>query len=123
MSMTHDNPIAVEVESGCDGRCCVRASGHIGRDADTEIKRSLARAGRTNGSTGEVALNMADVTFIDSAGISSLLNLNQELTRDGGRMILYAVPPLINRTFEVVGMSRLIPILDELPAVKDGVTA
>lgn len=121
--MTQDNPIAVEVESRCDDRCCIRASGHIGRDADTEIKRGLARSGRTKGSSGEVVLNMADVTFIDSAGISSLLNLSQELARDGGRMILYAVPPLINRTFEVVGMSRLIPILDELPAVKATVTA
>ena len=121
--MTQDNPIAVEIESGCAARCCLRASGHIGRGADTEIKRSLDQSGHTNGSTGEVILNMADVTFIDSAGISSLLDLNQELARHGGRMMPYAVPPLINRTFEVVGMARLIPILDELPAVKEGVTA
>jgi anti-anti-sigma factor len=119
--MLHDTPIVVEVDdaSMVDGLYCLRAAGHLGREADRQIRERLAEANGHVGEGATVVLNLCDVTFIDSAGISSLLSIKQEMLATGGRVILCNVPPFVNQAFNLVGMSRLIPVVDTVERARE----
>ncbi|HNQ21743.1 MAG TPA: STAS domain-containing protein [Phycisphaerae bacterium] len=91
----------------------VQVSGRIGRGVDERIKTLLRETSGQEAATQAVVLNLADVAFLDSAGISSLLALQHDLTEAGGKMVLCSVPPRINQMFELVGMARVIPVADD----------
>ncbi len=103
--------------------CCVRASGHIGWGADAQIRESLLATAGAAWATSPVVLNLAAVSFIDSAGISSLLAVHRELRGGGGRLVLCDVPPVIGQTFDVVGLSRLIPVAQDMDGAREMLTA
>jgi anti-anti-sigma factor len=103
--------------------CCVRASGHIGWGADTQIRDSLKATAGAAWAASPVVINLADVSFIDSAGISSLLAVHRELRGGGGRLVLCDVPPIIGQTFEVVGLSRLIPVAQDMHGAREMLSA
>ena len=119
--MLHDTPIAVEVdtEPSDNDLFCLRASGYLGRGTDGKIIERLRRSKRERRAGETVVLNLCDVTFIDSAGISSLLAVQQEMSVGGGRIILCNVPPFINQTFGIVGMSRLIPVVENIERARE----
>jgi anti-anti-sigma factor len=119
--MLHDTPIAVEVDDTSieDGLYCLRAAGYLGREADRQIRERLAEGNGHMGEGATLVLNLSDVTFIDSAGISSLLSIQQEMLATGGRIILCNVPPFVNQTFNLVGMSRLIPVVDTVERARE----
>jgi anti-anti-sigma factor len=119
--MLHDTPIAVEVDTGPSDNAlfCLRASGYLGRGTDRKIIERLSRSNGGQAAGETVVLNLCDVTFIDSAGISSLLAVQQEMSSGGRRIILCNVPPFINQTFDIVGMSRLIPVVEDLERARE----
>ncbi len=108
--MSVDQTTAVDVDSSTKEFCHVLASGHVGWGADKEIRSRFGDHGPPN----FVVLGLSDVTFIDSAGISSLLTIHRELVEQGGKMVFYDVPPRIQQVFDVIGMSRFIPVVESL---------
>lgn len=117
--MTQTELVEITVDAPLDDVCHVRASGRLGWGSDVEIKRELARASESDWRNRAVALDLADVSFLDSAGISALLAVNKQLVEGGGSMVLCDVPPRINQAFDIVGMSRLIPIVDNLKSARE----
>jgi anti-anti-sigma factor len=53
---------------------------------------------------GNVVLDLCDTSFIDSAGISTLLNGLRRLTRQRRRMLLVCPPGGVYRVFELLGL-------------------
>jgi anti-sigma B factor antagonist len=62
--------------------------------------RELLNATVAAGCTALV-LDMTDVTFIDSTGLSVLLNALRRITRAGGRLALVCTNPTVLRLFEI----------------------
>ena len=60
---------------------------------------------------GPISVDMANVTFIDSAGLHFLARL----AKDGAPLTLLNVPPRVVRVMEIVGMTDLpsIELRDE----------
>jgi anti-anti-sigma factor len=106
--------LGVAVELGSKGICRISLSGHLGWGTDEKLKRQIVPCAGGGSPPRSVIVDLTEVTFIDSAGISSLLTVRQTVGEWGGRLILCGVPPLIDRTFRVVGMSRLIPIVETM---------
>jgi anti-sigma B factor antagonist len=74
-----------------------------------------------------VVLDLADVTFIDSTGLSVLLNGLRRVTRRGGRMAIVCTNPTVLRLFEITRLDTTFEIVrsreEALRAVGDGEVA
>jgi anti-sigma B factor antagonist len=99
-------------------RCdVVTAIGRI--DASTvnnlaEVLTTIKEAGRYN-----IVLNMKDVTYISSIGLSQLIETQKTCTfLKRGELVLVEVPPRIKEALELVGLTPLFKLFDsEIEAV------
>ncbi len=57
-----------------------------------------------------VGLDLTDMTFIDSAGLSLLLEIHNRAARRGGSFVLHNPRPSAAKVFEIVGLNRIVPI-------------
>ena len=58
-----------------------------------------------------VVIDLTDVTFIDSTGLSVLVDAHASSVQDGIRLVLRPGPPSVQRAFEVSGLTRLLPFV------------
>jgi anti-sigma B factor antagonist len=63
-----------------------------------------------------VVLDLADVSFIDSTGLSVLLNGLRRVTRRGGRMAIVCTNPTVLRLFEITRLDTTFEIVDSREA-------
>jgi anti-anti-sigma factor len=97
-----------------DGRAVVLAlSGEI----DLASAPSLAAAldGIEAGSGRSVHLDLADVTFLDSSGISVLVESRARLEAGGGSFVLHRATPTVRRVLEIAGIETLFELRPEAP--------
>lgn len=73
--------------------------------ADYEIQKYIPR---------KVIFDFNNVTFMDSAGIGMLIGRYKMVTMLGGTINMINVKPSIRKIFEMSGVSRLIPILENV---------
>jgi anti-sigma B factor antagonist len=60
----------------------------------------------------QVVLDLTDVEFIDSTGLSVLLNGLRRVTRAGGRMALVCTNPTVLRLFVITRLDSTFQIVD-----------
>jgi anti-sigma B factor antagonist len=66
-----------------------------------------------------LVLDLTDVEFIDSTGLSVLLNALRRVTRAGGRIALVCTNPTVLRLFEITKLDSTFDIHAEIgPALK-----
>ena len=83
-------------------------SGDIDLAHSTELRRVVLIEFRES-RTPRVVLNMAEVRYIDSSGVASLVE-GLKASRDvGSRMILFGLSPIVQ---EVLRLSRLLTIFE-----------
>lgn len=88
----------------------VRVVGSLSWDSHAKLAEALDMELGFEWRDRALILDLAGVTFIDSSGISSLLTLSRELAGHGSKLILCHVPPLIDKTFRLVRLAKMIPI-------------
>ncbi len=57
-----------------------------------------------------VAVDLGDMTFIDSTGLSMLLDVHRRAVERGGTFVLHNPRPSTAKVFEIVGLSRILTI-------------
>jgi anti-sigma B factor antagonist len=62
------------------------------------------------GGRARIVLDLSGVTFIDSTGLSVLLNALRRTTRAGGRMALVCTNPTVLRLFEITRLDSTFDI-------------
>jgi anti-sigma B factor antagonist len=80
-------------------------------------------SGLLTGAIGEgrtrMVLDLTDVEFIDSTGLSVLLNALRRVTRAGGRMALVCTNPTVLRLFEITKLDSTFDIFSGIgPALE-----
>ena len=69
-----------------------------------------------------VCIDLAGTTFIDSAGLSTLLNCKRNASRRSADLVVVAAPSgPIRRAIEIVRLQLLVPVLDAVPGQADSV--
>ena len=63
------------------------------------------------GGATAVVLDLTEVEFIDSTGLSVLLNGLRRITRAGGRMVIACANPTVLRLFEITRLDSTFEIL------------
>jgi anti-sigma B factor antagonist len=97
-----------EEESSDGGAHVMSVSGEIHVTTAPEFAQGLAdaiEAGRT-----EIVLDMSGVVFIDSTGLSVLLNGLRLMTQKRGRLALVCANPTVLRLFEVTKLDGTFDI-------------
>jgi anti-sigma B factor antagonist len=92
----------------------ITVAGEIHVSTAPEFSRLLSAAiGR--GKT-QVVLDLSDVEFIDSTGLSVLLNGLRRVTRRGGRMAIVCSNPTVLRLFVITRLDSTFTIVESLRA-------
>jgi len=98
--MSFAEPRFLTVERDVDDRTTIVAvDGEIHVSTAPEFSSVLAttiESGRV-----QLVLDLTDVSFIDSTGLSVLLNALRSVTRAGGRMAVVCSNPTVLRLFEI----------------------
>jgi anti-anti-sigma factor len=89
------------------------------RTPSAEEAKVLEPLGLKTGPDRHVVLNMQHATFLDSSGIGWLLSLNRVLRQKNLRLVLYALPPIIERVVSMMRLDEAISVLPDLQKVKD----
>jgi anti-sigma B factor antagonist len=89
-------------EEEVGGALVIAARGEIDQVSSRLVADALRRA--TLAGEGNVVLDMTETNFIDSAGISALLNGLRRLTRQRRKLIVVCPPGPPRRVFETLGL-------------------
>ncbi|HEX6472027.1 MAG TPA: STAS domain-containing protein [Streptosporangiaceae bacterium] len=68
---------------------------------------------------GRVALEMSELSFIDSTGLSVLVEYHEKARAAGGRLLLVAPHPGVVKVLGVTGLDRHLRVCDRLEDVED----
>lgn len=102
----------VAILAGRDGRTVVSVHGEI--DAYTaprlrEVLSDLLRQGKV-----DVVVDLREVSFIDSSGLSVVITAAKAARRDGGDIVLASPSPVVFRVFEIAGLTKVLTFSDAL---------
>ena len=89
-------------EETTGGAHLIATAGEIDHATSRLLADALRRA--TVAGEGNVVLDLSEVSFIDSAGISALLNGLRRLTRQRRKLIVVCPPGRPRRVFELLGL-------------------
>jgi anti-anti-sigma factor len=67
----------------------------------------------------DVLLDLSGLTFAGSAFFSSLLFWRQEMSKKGGKLVLYGLRPEIAGTMRILGLDRVLTIRPDQPSALD----
>ena len=99
--MTGDSPVEIAVRM--DGRgVVITVAGEVDIATSPALRDACLEA--VNDGAGDVGLDLDGVTFLDSSGISVLVQARQRLAASGRRLELRAVSRPVRRVLEVAGL-------------------
>jgi anti-sigma B factor antagonist len=90
----------------------VRLSGQIDSATAPEVEQALVNLIQEG--SRNLAINLADVAFISSAGLSALLSAKIKTRRrlPPGDVVISEVTPRMRETFELVGLNHIFSFFD-----------
>lgn len=88
----------------------ITTEGEIDHGTSSLVADALRRV--TLKGAGDVVLDMTATTFIDSAGISTLLNGLRRLTRQRRKLVVVCPPGSPRRVFELLGLVGTFHLVD-----------
>lgn len=79
--------------------------------ADFEIQKYIPK---------KLIIDFSKVNFMDSAGIGMILGRYKMITMFGGTMDMVNVTPNVKKVLEMAGITKIIPIIEEIGGTKIG---
>ena len=108
--MAVDPGFDVEV-SPADGAVLVRVTGDVDLATSPQLRAALDEA--IGASPDAVRLDMGGVTFLDSSGISVLVDAQQRLQDASSKLVLHGVGDQIKRVLEISGLGSFFELSDQ----------
>ena len=62
--------------------------------------------------SGHVTLDLRETTFLDSSALHLAVEAHERATRDGTGFAIIPAPPIVQRAFDVAGLSTRLPFVD-----------
>jgi len=104
-----DAPVTVEM----NGDGLARLRGELDLSSYDDVSSALAPLFDAD---GDVVLDLAELTFVDSSGIRIFIRLHTALQERGGHLILRGPTANVARVFAVAGLPQMGIAIDEVPA-------
>jgi anti-sigma B factor antagonist len=86
----------------------VRLQGELDLSTAAQLRDELARLA-ADGAT-RVTIDLSDLAFIDSTGLSVLITALKRLRQQGGDMILRSPTPSTRKVLEITGLTEVFSI-------------
>lgn len=94
--------------------CCIE--GEIDINTSPDIKKSFEKL--LSGKTPKIVINFKKVTYVDSSGLATLVEILKNMRAYGGKMKLTNLSPKIKSLFEITKLEKLFEIIaDEAEAL------
>jgi anti-sigma B factor antagonist len=84
--------------------------GDVDIASEDEWRRRSEEFLEANPDLAEVVVDMAQVGFLDSRGMSVLVELHSRATARGGKLTLRAVPKRVFRALNVAGLDQVVQV-------------
>ncbi|WP_165978253.1 STAS domain-containing protein [Actinomadura darangshiensis] len=94
------------------GRAVLRLCGELDIACSDDLRRHLNEARREHGD--HLVLDMTDLEFMDSHGLSVIVAYYKSATAAGGSLVLAGPRPIVRRALEITGLHRRIPVTGTL---------
>jgi anti-anti-sigma factor len=104
------DPLGIDVQIA-DDRTLVTLSGELDASTATLLYDQLSDLEIED--VEHVVLDLAQVSFMDSTGLSVIVTEHKRLQHSGGSLTIFAPPSSVRRLFEITGLDV---ILDIVPA-------
>ncbi len=91
-----------------DGKTCVIVSGELDGASAPALKDSLSAF--TGELAGDLVLDIAGLSFIDSSGLALFIELQMKLDRTGHRLTLMQPTPMARRLLAITNLDRYLHI-------------
>ncbi|HET7367982.1 MAG TPA: STAS domain-containing protein [Gaiella sp.] len=104
-------PEPVVIERPEPGIVVVRAKGDLDAFTAPELRTHLHEA--TAGDADLVVVDLARVTFIDSAGLGALVGAHRRMREAEGALRIVRPPDLVARAFELTGLDEVLDLRDD----------
>ncbi|MFJ7150367.1 STAS domain-containing protein [Streptomyces sp. NPDC100445] len=113
--------LTTRTERWGEGGFAITVTGDLDRHTTTRLTDCLRSVPRTPAPT--VLLDLSGVTFIDSTGLTCLLQAQRAVTGTGGRLELIAPSPRVTHMPDITGIGQVFTVHPDLRAAHDGTDA
>ncbi len=100
---------SVQAES-IDGLHAVRVSGELDQSTAPELRGALANV--FDGESGSVLVDLSDCGFIDSTGLSLLVETKRQLAEESRRFGVCCPDADVRRLLELTGIDQAVGLFD-----------
>ena len=100
------------IETALEGDATVlRVTGEVDLATSPQLREACEQAAATTPAT--VRVDLTQVTFLDSTGISVLVQMHKRLEGQGGALVLHGLSAQARRVLEVAGLDAFFRVTDE----------
>jgi anti-anti-sigma factor len=96
-----------------NGTVWLSLSGAFGQECRPTLKAELKRL--ASGPLSRLVLDLRRVTFVDSAALQMILEVDARCRRDGAEFILVRGSGQVERVLELTGLTDKLNVVDEPP--------
>lgn len=100
----HEQPLANNIY-------LIEASGRLDQPQTSQLEALLQRL-LAEGHT-QLAIDMAEVTYINSGGLRCLVTAWRQARQQGGNLVLFSLTTRVAEVFEMVGFDKVFQIFDD----------
>ncbi len=109
-----DTRAKFQIHEAAPGCLVVKCSGGLSWEDRDLLAESIDQCLGEQQQIKGLVLDMARVTFVNSAGLGALFQLVERVRSHGGELILACVPPALLRLFRAVGLNRTVRMADDV---------
>jgi anti-sigma B factor antagonist len=105
---------AFSISSSCtdNGAPIVAPAGEVDLYTVAQLDREIAHAVRS--ASSRLIIDLASVTFVDSAVIHLLVTVSRECEETGRKLTVVAPDRSVRKVFEITGIDRALSVVDAL---------
>lgn len=100
--------MSVKTESK-NGIIVCRVEGEIDINSSPDFKKAFDKL--ISGKTPRIVINLSKVTYVDSSGLATLVEIFKNMKSYGGKMRLASLSPKIRSLFEITKLEKLFEIM------------
>lgn len=87
-------------------------SGRITQDSVSSSQDAFVQAGGDGVYACHILLNLQDSEYMDSSGVSWLLQCHKRCRNAGGSLVIHSIPPMIQQILKVLRMNLVLKLAD-----------
>lgn len=96
---------------------CLQCAGKITMPAAADQQHFEELLG-PDGFRKKVLLNLVRAEYIDSSGVSWLIQNHRRFKDAGGRLVVHDIPPLVNQVLQLLKIQRVLDLASDEPSAR-----